>query len=82
MVAPITPPDGGKRLTVKEAAAHARVSPSMVYALLKARKIPALRVGCRGRGKWLIRLEDLEEFLVGCRVSDLPGDDGGYTYLK
>jgi excisionase family DNA binding protein len=74
--------DNNGLLTVKEAAAHARVSPSLIYALLKARKIPALRVGCRGKGKWLISVEDLDGFLAGCKLADLPTDTGEYLYLK
>ncbi len=70
-------------LTVKQAAARACVSPSLLYALLKARKLPASRVGCRGRGKWLIAVADLDGFLAACKLADMPvPDDETLTYLK
>ena len=70
-------------LTVKQAAARACVSPSLVYALLKARRLPAIRVGVRGKGKWLISVSDLDGFMASCKIGNLPvvGEET-FTYLK
>lgn len=70
-------------LTVKEAAQRACVSQSLIYALLKQQKLPAFRVGVRGRGKWLIAVADLDGFMASCRLADLPvPDDSEYQFLK
>lgn len=63
------------KLTPKEAAKRACVSVSLIYALLKQRRLPALRVGVRGRGKWLIESDDLDGFLSECRVNELSVPD-------
>lgn len=58
------------------------VSLSLVYALLQKRKIPAYRVGVRGRGKWIIEEEDLDGFLASCKVEELKREEGELRYLK
>ncbi len=70
------------RLTPKEAAQRMCVSLSLVYALLQKRKIPAYRVGVRGRGKWLIEEEDLDGFLATCKVEEMKLDEAGLKFLK
>lgn len=67
-------------LTPAECAARARVSLSLIYALLRKKKIPALRVGL-GRGRWLIREDDFESFLASCKLSDLP-DNEELTHIR
>lgn len=69
-------------LTPLQAAKRANVSLSMIYALLRAGRLPGYRVGCRGKGKWLIREEDLDGFLASCKLNDLPQDDGTYKHLR
>ena len=70
-------------LTPKQAAARVGVSQSMIYTLLRAGKIPALRIGCRGKGKWLIDCSDFDKWVKSCQVTDLcDADDGEYQYLK
>lgn len=59
-------------LTPKQAARRATVSRSLVYAWLKAGRLPGYRLGARGRGKWLIRTLDLDLFLDACRAAG-PG---------
>ena len=69
-------------LTVKDAAGRARVSPSLVYALLRKRKLKAMRVGCRGRGKWLIEESDFSQKSAEASVRYvLPsGSSATYTF--
>lgn len=69
------------RLTPKQAAEQMGVSLSLVYQLLRHRKVPAYRVGVRGRGKWLIEEEDLDRFLATCRVEEEKLDEGDLTFL-
>lgn len=55
-------------LTVKEAAAHARVCESVVRGWIRD-GLPHFRVGAKGkRGKILIQVEDLDNWLANCRV--------------
>lgn len=54
--------------TVKQAAERAHVSRSLIYALLRTGRLKALRIGCRGRGKWLIEEEVLAAFVEECRA--------------
>lgn len=70
-------------LTPKQVANYCGVSLSLVYALLQAGKLPALRIRCRGRGKYLILREDVDGFLASCKLSELPApDDGPFTFLR
>lgn len=71
------------RLTPKQAAMRMCVSLSLVYALLQKRKIPAYRVGVRGRGKWLIEVEDVDAYMAECKseqIKEARGEE--YKYLK
>ncbi len=47
-------------LTVEEAAAHLRVNPQTVYRLLRAGKLPGVRVG----RQWRVRRADLDAYLT------------------
>ena len=47
-------------LTVEEAAAYLRVTPPTVYRLLRAGKLPGVKVG----RQWRVRLVDLEAHLT------------------
>ncbi len=47
-------------LTVEEAAAHLRLNPQTVYRLLRAGKLPGVKVG----RQWRVRLVDLEAHLT------------------
>lgn len=69
-------------LTPQQAADRIGVSLSLIYAVLKAGKLPALRVGCNGKGRWLITQEDFDNWLQSCRVSEMAQeDDGELKYL-
>ena len=70
------------RLTPKQAAERLSVSLSLVYQLLRQRKIPAYRVGVRGRGKWLIEEQDLNVFLATCKVEELSLNERDLKFLK
>ncbi len=60
-----------KLLTVKEAAAHARVSASLVYEWAGSGGLPCYRLGGEGkRGCVRIDERDLDEFLVPRPRSD------------
>ena len=56
------------RLSVKEAARRATVSQSLIYALLKTGRLPAVRLGCRGRGVWRIEESDIDSYVESCKV--------------
>lgn len=56
------------KLTVKQAAEKAHVSRSLIYGLLRAGRIKALRIGVRGRGKWVIEQDALDAFLETCKA--------------
>ena len=62
-------------------AARARVSRSLVYALLRRGLLPAMRIGARGRGKWVIDAADLERFLASCKTAGLPEGGETFTFL-
>lgn len=70
-----------KPLTPKQVAERANVSLSLVYAVLHAGKLRTLRIGCRGKGKWLIEPEDFENWKATCKVSELAVPDGELKYL-
>ncbi len=63
------------RLTPKQASERMCVSLSLVYQLLQQRRLPAYRIGVRGRGKWVIEEADLEAFLAECKINEVPPDD-------
>jgi excisionase family DNA binding protein len=64
-------------LTVAQAAERACVSTSLIYDWCSAGVLPHLRLGKRGkRGCIRIALDDLDDFLAGCRVEGPPQDDG------
>jgi excisionase family DNA binding protein len=57
-----------RRLTAREAAEYAGISPALVYKLCDERRLPHYRVGgCGRRGKILIDADDLDTFLASCR---------------
>jgi excisionase family DNA binding protein len=56
-------------LTVKQAAARAGVSVSLIYQLCDERRLPHYRPGGKGkRGKILISPRDLDAFMESIRV--------------
>lgn len=59
------------KITAKEAAKQARVSQSTIYALLRQGRIPAVRIGSRGRGCWRIEQEALDAFVSACKTEPL-----------
>ena len=69
--------------TPKQLAQATGVSQSTIYSLVRQGKLAAYRVGCRGRGKYLIEEADWERFLAGCRTDVVvPESDDGFVYLK
>lgn len=60
-------------MSIKQAAAHATVSESIIRAWVASGGLPHYRLGKPGaRGKIAIKLEDLEAFLAGRRVENIP----------
>lgn len=60
-------------LSVKDAAARACVSKSLVYAWCEDGTLPHVRVGRTGkRGKILIQPKDLDEVLAALKVEGRP----------
>jgi hypothetical protein len=55
-------------LSVKEAAAHARVCESVVRGWIKSGLLPHYRLGLK-RGKIAIAIEDLDGLLAGFKVA-------------
>jgi excisionase family DNA binding protein len=61
------------KLTVKQAAARAGVSASLVYEWCQSGALPHFRFGCRGkRGCIRIVPEELDAFLTAHRVGAKP----------
>jgi hypothetical protein len=56
------------RLTVKQAATKAQVSPSLVYVWIREKRLACFRMGSSGRrGRILIDPTDLEVVIRECR---------------
>lgn len=72
------------KLTPKQAAERAGVSPSLIYLLCAERRLKHYRVGGEGRrGKLLIDEEDLDRFMESCRVEDdAAGDDSDLRFIR
>jgi excisionase family DNA binding protein len=66
-----------KPLTPAECAGLANVSLSLIYAVLKAGRLKAMRIGCRGKGKWLVDPSDFENWKQSCRLEEMPQEDEG-----
>ncbi len=64
-----------KPMTPAECADKANVSLSLVYSLLRAGRIKAMRIGVRGRGCWRIAPQDFEAWLQTCQFSESPHED-------
>jgi excisionase family DNA binding protein len=64
------------KLTIKQAAARAGVSPALVYQWCEERRLPHYRLGGKGkRGKILVEESDLDAFLASLKVE--AGQGGG-----
>lgn len=63
-----------KPLTPMECAEKANVSLSLIYAVLKSGRLKAMRIGCRGKGKWLVDHDDFENWKQSCRLEDMAED--------
>jgi excisionase family DNA binding protein len=62
------------KLTVKQAAKQAGISPGLVYLWCAERRLPHVRAGGRGRrGRILIEDTDLTSFLDSCRIAAEDG---------
>ena len=59
-------------LSVKQAATQAGVSRSLIYALLRQGRLAAVRIGCRGKGKWRIEQSALDAFVEQCKAAAPP----------
>ena len=55
-------------MTIKEVAEAVKVSVSTVRRWVRARQVPAYKVGSRGQLRF--RLEDIEQYVAGQRVPD------------
>lgn len=70
-------------LTVKEAAARVRISPSLVYELCRLRLVKHTRHGRPGsRGTIRITEEALKEYLAGCEKEGEEVDDGPLKFIR
>ena len=68
-------------LSVKDAAARAGVSESLVYEWCDSRRLPHYRLGGKGkRGKIGISPSDLDAFLDSCRVEAFS--DGPVRHIR
>ena len=72
-----------RKLTVKEAAERAGVSPALIYQWCDERRLVHYRLGGRGRrGKILIGQDELDAFLDSCRVTEPSDEDGPLTHIR
>ena len=70
-------------LTPADCAERACVSLSLIYSVIKQGRLKAYRIGCRGRGKYLVGEADFEAWLASCKLEDLPQEeDGDLKFLK
>lgn len=72
------------KLSPKQAAKRAGVSPSLIYQLCSERRLKHYRVGGEGRrGKLLIDEDELDRFLESCRVEDdVAADDSDLRFIR
>lgn len=72
------------KLSPKQAAKRAGVSPSLIYLLCAERRLKHFRIGGEGRrGKLLIDEEDLDRFMESCRVDDdEAADDSDLRFIR
>ena len=54
-------------LTVQEVARELQISASLVYQLVERRRLTCHRIG-KGRGAIRVHVDDLADYLRGCRV--------------
>lgn len=66
-------------LTVRETAAHLRISSATVYALCAARKLRHQRVGM-GRGRLLIPFDSVTEYLAKGTVASTEPPPGSLSW--
>lgn len=71
-----------KLLTPAECSERARVSLSLIYSVLKCGRLPALRIGARGRGKWLVEEASFEAWLASCRTEESTAADGPLAHIR
>ena len=70
-------------MTVKEAAARACVSESLIYAWCHAGILPHARFGRPGkRGTIRIEATDLETVIQTMKISEMPQDEGELKWIK
>ncbi len=58
-------------LTVAEVADRLRLSRKAVRAMIERRELPASKVG-GGRGRYLVTVEALADYLAGCELGPAP----------
>ena len=61
-------------MKVEELAKRWKVSPSTIYNLVEAGRLPCYRIG-RGRGAIRFTEEQADTFLASCLVADRPDDE-------
>ena len=71
-------------ITVADAAKKYPLSKSLLYELCRTGKLVHYRVGTKGRGKIILKEEDVERLLAACRREGPQDDDGDevLTFLK
>lgn len=70
-------------LTPAACAERACVSLSLIYAVIKQGRLKAYRIGCRGKGRYLVEETDFDLWLQSCRLENMPQEeDGNLTYLE
>ncbi len=70
-------------MTIADAAKKYPLSKSLLYELCRIGKLPYYRVGVHGKGKILLKDEDITVMLASCRVEDPCGvDDGPLKHIR
>jgi excisionase family DNA binding protein len=72
------------KLTIKQAAERAGLSPSLVYGWCQEHRLRHYRFGGKGRrGKIMVEVSDLDTFLEECVVEAGDADeDGPLTHIR
>lgn len=69
-------------MTISDASKKFHLSKSLLYQLCRQGRLNHYRVGVRGRGKILVKEDDVQKLLDECRVENTIQEDGPLRHIK